>query len=520
MNGHRLRIAAVILIALLLRVHGLGETPRWFWDEGANLEYTRNLSLLQMTYFGYRYHHIPHPPLYFLVASFFTKAFGETILALRILSVFASLATMAYIYRILSFSTGVKTGLLGSFLYAISPEAVFWSRMGYANNVLTLFAMACIYHLLVFLKTGSQNHFLAASLITGLSILVEYTAIVFLASFFIVLVCYRKNHVVKGLAIACGPPALFVGSLLAFDDEYFILDLKAYLSIYPLVVPAGVIAAWIFMKKSGAILDYADRHLYFGQIRDTPCELTIYALMIPAALFPVSESMFFKGQPPSFIFLASIIGCFLIGVQTLRNITLAFLVGYALMQTVINRWDHMSIPLHAIAIIGLAHLIQRIRESKINVSPGIRAGIIVVPLALVIAANINAYFLGGLDEAPTEEYEKITDYLNQHTSEDDKVITFTYLSKGLKAKPLLLSHVFIYRGHPFAYWARDYDQAEFTTSHDPKTIKYAVIPQGILEELDNPQNRGLVEELKKWGVEYETRKTRQKIEIRKNPEMP
>ncbi|MCX6695614.1 MAG: glycosyltransferase family 39 protein, partial [Candidatus Altiarchaeota archaeon] len=180
------RLIAILLVAVLLRAVNLPTIPAWGWDEGGNLNYSSNLMEGKAQFFAYKYHFMPHPPLYFVLSALVLKLLGVSITSIRILSVLLSVAGLLVVYKIVKTAISEEAGLLAGALYAIFPELIYWGRVGYGNNLLGFMALLSVYFLYKFLKDGSGRDFLISAAITSLCPLVELHGVVFVLAFWIV----------------------------------------------------------------------------------------------------------------------------------------------------------------------------------------------------------------------------------------------------------------------------------------------------------------------------------------------
>lgn len=156
-SSSRVWLIAILLLAWGLRLYHLGAMSIW-WDE--SLSYDRAL------------HDIPtilsntiqiqnvttrdlHPPLYFLFLHFAALAFGVGEFALRTLTTFANLLTVALIYptsrliaRIGRMQSAPRIGLLAAFFAAQSPFYVWYSQEARPYALVLLWSLLAIYALL------------------------------------------------------------------------------------------------------------------------------------------------------------------------------------------------------------------------------------------------------------------------------------------------------------------------------------------------------------------------------------
>ena len=142
MGNDRLGVALLFLAALVLRLYGIGDEALWA-DEFYTLHTIRPDGLGSL--FSRVAENNPHPPLYFLIVSFFRGAFGEGETVLRLPSALAGAATVPLFY-ILARRLFPKrmAALVAGGLLAVSPFHIWYSQEArpYALQVLLLVAGA------------------------------------------------------------------------------------------------------------------------------------------------------------------------------------------------------------------------------------------------------------------------------------------------------------------------------------------------------------------------------------------
>jgi len=333
----------IIIIGLGLRVANLESVPPWDWDEAGNIEYAKNLANGQVSYFAYRYHFIAHPPVYFMVLAPFVKFLGAKILFLRLLNVAMSTAAIVYAYKIGKKWVSPFAAYIGALSFALMPEAIFWGRLGYANNLLGLMGIAIIYHLRYGLE-GDQKHFMKAAALTSLAPLVEYTGVAYVLAYTALIAVYAKDQVKKTAHILCTPTLVFTALMLAFDGKGFTEDALNYFGLYPLFTPFILAFGFIFWKKTDWIRSKA-QSLRFDLSGRYPYEVAVIAVLGVLAALPLDSGFFYEGRLTSYLFIASINGLFFLRDERLRLTGLFFIGAYLLQMSALNRSDHMSIPL-------------------------------------------------------------------------------------------------------------------------------------------------------------------------------
>ena len=130
---HLLPILAVLIFAAALRILGAGSYPVWT-DEGWSIWAARDPAQVISLIAADR-----HPPLYFAALSLWRQAAGDTLIALRWLSIAGGLITVAAVYRVGADSFGRRAGLFAALLLAALPSAVYYAQEVRHYGWLTLF---------------------------------------------------------------------------------------------------------------------------------------------------------------------------------------------------------------------------------------------------------------------------------------------------------------------------------------------------------------------------------------------
>ncbi|MCK4491700.1 MAG: glycosyltransferase family 39 protein, partial [Candidatus Altiarchaeales archaeon] len=169
-----LLLLAILFIGILLRVHDLDVIPAWQWDEGTNQNIAWNLSGGRLQWYCLTFPFVPHPPLFFIVVSFLFKVFPSEIIVMRYLCVSYGIAAILVIHWIGKRIGGAKIGLMSAFLFSIYPSAIYWNRMGFANNQLMLLILLTAYFTLRYMQKRKERWLYLASFSCGLSIITEY----------------------------------------------------------------------------------------------------------------------------------------------------------------------------------------------------------------------------------------------------------------------------------------------------------------------------------------------------------
>ncbi|MFH1402710.1 MAG: glycosyltransferase family 39 protein [Candidatus Altiarchaeota archaeon] len=497
-----LRLSLIILLAVCMRCVNLESVPVWMWDEGGNINYASNLMEGRVQLFGYKYHFIPHPPLYFVYLAPFFKILGSSILVLRLSSVVLSMFGLILVYMIVRDVLGESSALCAALFYAIFPELVFWGRLGFANNLLSVMVLTSIFLLYRHVKTGAPAYLAYASVMTGLCVLVEYTGVVFLMSLWIMVYWISPSSIRKVFLLSVAPIFIFTLLMLVFDGGGFMADAVMHFARYPLFLPVLLLGAVIFRKYSVLIRSRMES-AYLGLGVKSPAELVVLLMLSIPSTVPLDWHLIVYGRFISSIFLISLISILFIEDKTFKNILLVYSGGYLLLMLVLNRSDHMVMPLAYIASLAPAFLFIKAYDFA-SKSRGMLV-LLSIPLLLVLAQDIEGFALKGMYEMPLSSVTDLTGYVNERAGPGSLIVSFNYLSPMLDGDVVIFPHVLAYYGHRFSYWRRDYSPSDFAHNHSLDGIDYMILPAGLTDEFDDLQYSGLMDDIGEWDTVYELR---------------
>src|ERR1035437_555270 len=164
-------LGLVLAFALFLRLYKSGEIPPGIWfDEAQNgNEVIRILNNNPLEIF------IPRltmmPAMYFYIAAFFTKLFGVNIEALRLVSVFTGvLSIAAFYYLCRHIFRDLNLAFAGAFLLATSRWHITFSRVAFLGMLTLLLVITCFYFYLKASKEGGKSHAVFSGVSMGLAL--------------------------------------------------------------------------------------------------------------------------------------------------------------------------------------------------------------------------------------------------------------------------------------------------------------------------------------------------------------
>lgn len=153
MPSMNVRYAKFILIlflvfaaAAILRIYNLDAESLWY-DEVASV----NQATVELSALFSRFH---LSPLYFFILRCWIRIFGTSEFSLRLPSVIAGVISVFLTYRIGDELFGRRTGLISSFILAISPLHIFYSQEARHYGFSVFFTLLSVVYFLKLLKNG------------------------------------------------------------------------------------------------------------------------------------------------------------------------------------------------------------------------------------------------------------------------------------------------------------------------------------------------------------------------------
>ena len=210
MKNKNIVLLLILALALFLRLYHLRSLPPALFSDEVDISYQALVfNQNQTDYFGNKYPSHFHsfadwqPSLGIYLTSFFQKITNNSDISILLPSVFSGLASVYLIYLI----TG---SLVPSFLLAISPWAIHYSRTGYATSAMLFVILAGIYFWKKYTQKYHLSHLLLSIFFFALSPYFYSTSKLFLIiiAFLIIIIWFKKiiklnkSHLLIGGALA------------------------------------------------------------------------------------------------------------------------------------------------------------------------------------------------------------------------------------------------------------------------------------------------------------------------------
>ena len=526
----------IVLLGGFLRLWDIGTIPQWDYDEGVNINIAWNLIHGTFLWFNLKYTFIPHPPLFFIISGGLLKIFGYELIVLRALTAFYGILTTIFLYRIGTEFLDERIGLLMSFLFAIYPNAIFFGRIGFANNQLMFLSIITIYLFLKYIKERKLKWLYISSIAAGLAAVTEAWGITIVLSALLLVLVFDRRKVLRVLFISLTPLALFVISMLAIAPDAFIHDISFQperLNNFEGVSLNPFIGIGIFLLAFFCLLCYASREKLkeiFSNIvlfikstiypsidqktRDNIMRDNLILILFSLNLFsainvfkPLSSTSMFLGIPD--YFLLGFIGLFLIPNERVRNILLIFLAPQILFFLKIQRSDHMVLPLYPFLAIGMACVLYII-YSGIKSSERLKllyvpvVLLLLIPLIALIYFDVSAFTTGqGVTKENPSERMMVADYVNRNTNKTDVVISDPHTARLLKASATeyVIAYSYDQRKYLYMYSYLKSDRYTFNSSY--RNAKFFVTDEDVNNLKEDKYNdvRDILDDIASWPYE-------------------
>ena len=183
--NYDLFLILIIVLAFIIRIYGLDQKS-FYYDEAVRMLFAKN--------YHYLFFNIPSfMQLYIFILNLFLKA-GLTEYWIRILSVIFSLLSIFFIYRLSSKLFNRETGLIGSFLMAISPVNIYYSREVTVYSIIILLALISVYTFYLSINSCKKRYWFLYLFCTVVMVYLHLFTFTLVISEIIFFVFFYKNH--------------------------------------------------------------------------------------------------------------------------------------------------------------------------------------------------------------------------------------------------------------------------------------------------------------------------------------
>jgi 4-amino-4-deoxy-L-arabinose transferase-like glycosyltransferase len=493
-------LLVIVAIAILFRFNSLETIPHWDFDEGYNMRYSFDLLHGEILWFAIKYTFVPHPPLFFLAYATVIKFLGVGVYTIRLLTASYGVLTTIVLFYAGRELFSPKVGVIASFIYAVSPEVIYWNRIGYANNQFVLLSVLSLYYFQKYSKNPALRNLLLGCLFLCLSVVTEYLGVLTVAAVAFYFYLYHRSKTVPVVVLPFIPTALTFGFMLSYSPNYFLFDL--YYQYHRFFSPAKIIVGmflllliwWLFKSKSWKKVSKFYQPVADSLLQDS----LVYVAVISLSIFiTTSEDDFWNAT--SFLFLMGFLGLyfkpsFLIAQKRERRLLMLYILSSLMSLIMLSRADHMTIIVYPYIALGLASMLLTIYErnltelpwvfKRFKLHPSRRFLFAAVFYSLLLMAGFSAYFFlmgEGITKESVDQDMAVASYLDQHSTQDDVVLTYSWMFPLIHTPRVsLITQSLAYEGVPIAYYSGEFPKDRFAFNTSYKKAKFLV---GVNETL-------------------------------------
>ena len=202
MNKKKVNIIliAILILGSFLRVHDIGSESFWV-DESATV-YTTQQKASGIIYDIYTttkhapkyYESAGTPPLYFVLANYWTKIVGLSEARLRLLSAILGIISIYLIFLIGKDLFDYRTGLISAFLMSINYMHIKYSQEARTYNWIILLTLLTVYFLINALRQKKKRYWIAYILSSSMLIYSHNFGFFILSFEYLFLLIFWKEH--------------------------------------------------------------------------------------------------------------------------------------------------------------------------------------------------------------------------------------------------------------------------------------------------------------------------------------
>lgn len=218
-------LLGILTLAAYLRIYHNGLTPGWYNDEGTVINIAQNLIQGRFEYLGIQQSVLiaGRPPLFIWILSIAFRIFGEGIQTLRTFTGILGIINTLLIYQICR-KKSLCLAAICAFSYAIMPDAVLTSRIGFSYNLLASIVLLAFWSIMNYVETGFRRFALVASILLGLGFTSDLVAVAFFPAVIIIVLWKRPKDIFLVLLLLMTPFILYSLFMLFTAPTPFIFD--------------------------------------------------------------------------------------------------------------------------------------------------------------------------------------------------------------------------------------------------------------------------------------------------------
>ncbi|MEP7287658.1 MAG: glycosyltransferase family 39 protein [Chloroflexota bacterium] len=206
MTKLRLPLLLILLLALGLRLIALSSRTLWYDEAFAVLFSEKGLSAMlygTLTPVGGAAADV-HPLLYYGLLDGWMRIFGQSVAAVRLLSVLCGLLTIYGLYLLARELFDERTGLVAALIAAVAPFSVQYSQEARMYALLGLLLISATYCFIKGWRTYKAAYWIAFGVLAGLAMYTQQLAGFYLIALGLVPIVVRRRDQLIRLALSAG----------------------------------------------------------------------------------------------------------------------------------------------------------------------------------------------------------------------------------------------------------------------------------------------------------------------------
>jgi 4-amino-4-deoxy-L-arabinose transferase-like glycosyltransferase len=225
-------LAAILALAVVLRLTHVTENPAWYTDEATHIDIARHLLAGDLRYMAVQDSTLlfARPPLFHLLLAALLRAAGPSADAMSVLrSLTGALGglSVVLVYLAVRLNQRGPLALLAAFALAIQPQAVLYARFGFSYNLLAPLVLVALVGLTGYQRRREPVWLALAAVALGLATISEIAGFSFIVPFvLLVLAARRPQALVWSLPLLAAPFILYTLVMLARAPDAFLFDLR------------------------------------------------------------------------------------------------------------------------------------------------------------------------------------------------------------------------------------------------------------------------------------------------------
>jgi 4-amino-4-deoxy-L-arabinose transferase-like glycosyltransferase len=226
--GEFLILLAILALAFYIRLTNVATNPGWYTDEGTDIDIAHHLQMGEVQYLAVNQSFLlfGRPPLFQSVLATAFNVFGTGIETLRSLTGVLGVISVGLLFVVVRRSGERILALLAALMFAIYPNAVVYSRMGYSYNLLTPLVILTYWGMWEYINSSQRRWLVLAALVLGIGGLSNLASFNFILPLIVVILFRRRSDIFWVVPLIFLPFILYALFMLLTASQAFLFDVQ------------------------------------------------------------------------------------------------------------------------------------------------------------------------------------------------------------------------------------------------------------------------------------------------------